>query len=200
MKPVILNSKDYLFDQSSVGYILKPSSNVIKCQDAFGVSYHFVANNITWKLRTTEGKNSFTVSVADSGDNSDEKINSSLHKFITNIKSYYDDFPMMRFEYELDSTYNILTVSLYELDAPLFKKSDKNSEKTEEHCPFCDEVVELDPELKVQRCPKCGKHIVTCSMCIAVCDELMGEVGLKAVDCSNCVLCKQAEYLNLTKD
>lgn len=35
-----------------------------------------------------------------------------------------------------------------------------------ESCPYCGEEVELDAELKVQVCPSCGKHIVTCSMCL----------------------------------
>lgn len=37
--------------------------------------------------------------------------------------------------------------------------------KTAEWCPHCDEEVELDAELKVQKCPNCGKWIVACSMC-----------------------------------
>lgn len=38
-----------------------------------------------------------------------------------------------------------------------------------EVCPHCEEEVMLDPELKVQTCPNCGRRIVTCSMCRA-CD------------------------------
>ena len=37
--------------------------------------------------------------------------------------------------------------------------------KTEEWCPHCDEAVELEHELKVQKCPICGKWIVPCSVC-----------------------------------
>lgn len=37
--------------------------------------------------------------------------------------------------------------------------------KTEEWCPHCDECVELEHELKVQKCPVCGKWIVPCSVC-----------------------------------
>jgi len=40
-------------------------------------------------------------------------------------------------------------------------------DKTYEVCPHCGAEVELDAELKVQTCPKCGKRIVTCSMCRA---------------------------------
>jgi len=36
-----------------------------------------------------------------------------------------------------------------------------------EVCPYCEEEVMLDPELKVQTCPNCGRRIVTCSMCRA---------------------------------
>lgn len=37
--------------------------------------------------------------------------------------------------------------------------------KTEEICPHCDNAVELEHELKVQKCPNCGKWIVPCSVC-----------------------------------
>lgn len=41
----------------------------------------------------------------------------------------------------------------------------KHYEKTEEWCPHCDECVELEHDLKVQKCPVCGKWIVPCSVC-----------------------------------
>lgn len=34
-----------------------------------------------------------------------------------------------------------------------------------EVCPYCDEEVEISAELKISRCPNCGKWIVHCSMC-----------------------------------
>jgi len=40
-----------------------------------------------------------------------------------------------------------------------------NGNVTFEVCPYCEEEVALENELKVQRCPNCGKWIVTCSMC-----------------------------------
>lgn len=56
---------------------------------------------------------------------------------------------------------------------------------TEEYCEYCDENVELSQELKVQKCPKCGKWIVPCSACpLAEC-------------CANqCPLERMAEILN----
>lgn len=39
------------------------------------------------------------------------------------------------------------------------------AETTEEWCPHCDECVDLEHELKVQKCPYCGKWIVPCSVC-----------------------------------
>ena len=57
-----------------------------------------------------------------------------------------------------------------------------------EVCPFCDTEVMLDPELKVQTCPNCGKRIVTCSMCRA-CDT--GEDY-----CTKCCLDYQAKVEN----
>ena len=58
-----------------------------------------------------------------------------------------------------------------------------------EVCPHCGEEVRLEPELKVQTCPSCGKRIVTCSMCRA-CDT-------RDNYCSKCCLCYQAEQENL---
>jgi predicted RNA-binding Zn-ribbon protein involved in translation (DUF1610 family) len=60
--------------------------------------------------------------------------------------------------------------------------------RTYEYCPHCDTNVLLDPELKVQTCPNCGKHIVTCSMCRA-CDS--GEDY-----CTKCCLNYQAKVEN----
>lgn len=37
--------------------------------------------------------------------------------------------------------------------------------KAYEVCPYCDEEIEIDAELKISRCPHCGKWIVHCSMC-----------------------------------
>lgn len=59
-----------------------------------------------------------------------------------------------------------------------------------EPCPYCGEEVMLDPELKVQTCPNCGRRIVTCSMCRA-CDANDGKKY-----CSNCCLDYQAKKEN----
>ena len=45
--------------------------------------------------------------------------------------------------------------------------SDFDFDHAYEVCPHCEEEVMLDPELKVQTCPNCGRRIVTCSMCRA---------------------------------
>lgn len=63
-------------------------------------------------------------------------------------------------------------------------------EKTEEYCPYCDQAVEVDMELKVVTCPNCGKRIVVCSMCRA-CDN---EEGIPY--CVNCCLDYQAKVEN----
>lgn len=57
-----------------------------------------------------------------------------------------------------------------------------------EVCPHCNEEVMLEPELKVQTCPNCGKRIVTCSMCRAC------ETGENY--CSKCCLEYQAQIEN----
>lgn len=56
---------------------------------------------------------------------------------------------------------------------------------TEEVCEYCGENVELSQELKVQKCPKCGKWLVPCSAC-------------PLADCcaSKCPLERMAEILN----
>ena len=59
-----------------------------------------------------------------------------------------------------------------------------------EVCPHCEEEVMLDPELKVQTCPSCGRRIVTCSMCRA-CDANDGKNY-----CSVCCLDYQAKVEN----
>ena len=66
---------------------------------------------------------------------------------------------------------------------------------TYEVCPHCGEEVALDAELKVQTCPKCGKRIVTCSMCLACDDRLYGNNY-----CNNCCLEYQAEQENLNME
>lgn len=60
---------------------------------------------------------------------------------------------------------------------------------TYEVCPYCGEEIELDAELKVQTCSNCGKHIVTCSMCLAVSDGVNG-------CCVGCPLVYLADKMN----
>jgi predicted RNA-binding Zn-ribbon protein involved in translation (DUF1610 family) len=54
-----------------------------------------------------------------------------------------------------------------------------------EFCEYCEEYVELSQELKVQRCPKCGKWIVPCSAC-----------PLEGCYASRCPLERMAQLLN----
>lgn len=46
-----------------------------------------------------------------------------------------------------------------------FKDDADPEDETEEWCPHCDSCVNLCGELKVQKCPNCGKWIVPCSLC-----------------------------------
>ena len=70
----------------------------------------------------------------------------------------------------------------------------EDNNKTYEFCPHCDTEVELDADLKVQRCPNCGKHIVTCSMCHAYnCDIGIDTDGF----CTHCCLVLRADLLDL---
>lgn len=79
--------------------------------------------------------------------------------------------------------------------------TDETNEKLEEYCGYCEEYVCLESELKVQKCPNCGKAIVPCSIC-----PMLGEKNAHLQKCSSCplgVLCDEInseEYLgtNLT--
>jgi len=68
------------------------------------------------------------------------------------------------------------------------KKNIYGHRYTYEVCPHCEEEVRLKAELMVQTCPKCGKRIVTCSMCRA-CDT-------EENYCTNCCLSYQADVEN----
>lgn len=45
------------------------------------------------------------------------------------------------------------------------KEPEPADERIEEYCPHCDQEVLLEPELKVHKCPNCGKWIVSCTQC-----------------------------------
>lgn len=82
----------------------------------------------------------------------------------------WDDYVVINFE---DDEEEIESLAEY-----VFAKT------TEEVCEYCGECVELSQELKVQRCPKCGKWIVPCSAC-------------PLEDCANkCPLERVAQLLN----
>lgn len=61
--------------------------------------------------------------------------------------------------------WNDYTWENFEDDEETLEDVLKHYEKTSEWCPHCDEEVELEHELKVQKCPNCGKWIVPCSVC-----------------------------------
>lgn len=56
-------------------------------------------------------------------------------------------------------------------------------EFTYEFCPYCEQDVKLQPELSIQICPSCGKHIVSCSMC-------------ETMHCSICPLSREVDKFN----
>lgn len=64
---------------------------------------------------------------------------------------------------------------------------------TYEVCPHCEEEVMLSNELKVQRCPSCGKYIVTCSMC-------PNNDGSISFECDKCPLSVLAKRMNESED
>lgn len=80
--------------------------------------------------------------------------------------------------------------------------TDEINEKVEEYCGHCDEYVYLENELKVQKCPSCGKAIVPCGSLCPMFDDKYSLLR----NCSSCplgVLCEEInseEYLgeNLT--
>ena len=53
-----------------------------------------------------------------------------------------------------------------DVEEPEQEASEQTCEyKANEWCPYCDTEVELEHDLKVQRCPSCGHWIVPCSIC-----------------------------------
>lgn len=71
----------------------------------------------------------------------------------------------------------------------IFRKSIviDNTEKTSEYCPYCEQDVEIENELKVQICPNCGRAIVPCNICTLCANG----------NCSNnCPLEKLSQILN----
>ena len=63
------------------------------------------------------------------------------------------------------SLWNEYTWQKFEDDEETLEDVLKHYEKANEWCPHCDEEVELEHELKVQKCPVCGMWIVPCSVC-----------------------------------
>ena len=61
----------------------------------------------------------------------------------------------------------ILSLSGYGFHAKEWHLKDKlYKNKVWEHCPKCENDVQLKSEFKVQKCPKCHKEIKPCSLCV----------------------------------
>ena len=60
----------------------------------------------------------------------------------------------------------------------------KRTDYTFELCPQCEYEVELKNEFKLQKCPKCRKPIVPCSICPTNYER-----------CNECVLSKACDFL-----
>ena len=71
-------------------------------------------------------------------------------------------------------------------------KSVESDNKVQEYCGYCEEYVLLDPELKVQKCPNCGKAIVPCG---SLCPMLTDENSVNR-NCACCPLSKLCDEMN----
>lgn len=60
----------------------------------------------------------------------------------------------------------------------------EKKESVTEFCSMCCSVVELEPNVGIQKCPECDSYILACDMC----------EGNKS--CLNCKLQKRVEKLN----
>lgn len=69
--------------------------------------------------------------------------------------------------------------------------TDDINSKVEEYCVHCDEYVYLEDELKVQKCPNCGKMIVPCSIC-----PMLEQDNYHLMKCASCPLAKLCEKIN----
>lgn len=73
-------------------------------------------------------------------------------------------------------------------------REEEPDNRVEEYCGECDTYVMLENELKVQKCPNCGKAIVPCS---ALCPMLFGDYS-HLQNCSSCPLATLCEETNKT--
>jgi DNA-directed RNA polymerase subunit RPC12/RpoP len=72
--------------------------------------------------------------------------------FPVDVYFLWDDYDWFNFEDDVEE--------------PEQEASEQTCEyKANEWCPYCDTEVELEHDLKVQRCPSCGHWIVPCSIC-----------------------------------
>lgn len=82
-------------------------------------------------------------------------------------------------DYEIDE-YNEEDIEEYRI----VEMNDLNDTYTE-HCPHCDQEVELRYDFRVQRCPSCGKLIAPCNLC-----------NHDLCDCDNCPLARITSKLH----
>lgn len=70
-----------------------------------------------------------------------------------------------------------------------------DDDSVEEYCGHCDTYVLLTDELKVQKCPNCGRAIVPCSIC-----PMLEQDNYPLLKCSSCPLAKLCESANKEYD
>lgn len=87
---------------------------------------------------------------------------------------YTDDNPYSYFVYN----------KLHEIVCKVQKIDDDDNDICNEWCPECEYEVELKNEFKLQKCPKCKKPIVPCSICPTNYER-----------CNECVLSKACDFL-----
>lgn len=83
-------------------------------------------------------------------------------------------------------------IDIYEL------RNEENTpidDSVEEYCGHCDTYVPLTNELKVQKCPNCGRAIVPCSIC-----PMLEQDNYPLMKCGSCPLAKLCEDSNKEYD
>ena len=105
----------------------------------------------------------------------------SLCCFISDaIEELFDGY-----HYTYDNPYSYFVYNkLHEIVCKVQKIDDDDNDICNEWCPECEYEVELKNEFKLQKCPKCKKPIVPCSICPTNYER-----------CNECVLSKACDFL-----